>query len=458
MLGDTTAEAEERLRELQLQTVRPSVARAFVEQLWNRDLSEYDVDGPLPTIDPLVDAPSITNGRASIFKDPVAIARQWRELSEAKGLSIRELVISVVGRSNFVGTPEHVAAEIDHYVQEDASDGFILVPHLTPHGLDEFVEKVVPLLQERGSFRTSYEGSTLREHLGLPLADAFGRTLSDSVHAPPEGTPKMTVTHRLLHRRLGDLARLPRGVLRRAARLGRHHLPALAHGASPSVFDEFPGRWTAAPGDVLTVEAAAADGLVLPEGDVVDGVATLDPVEGGPGLRVRSGDLILEVARRTAHVIIRVHDPRAPQLAAFTGIPAYAPDTQVDRHRHVRARSTHPARSRRARSSRASSTTTPPSAPCTSRSRACRSRSSCSTGATRSGVLFRDATSGVTTYPASRTLALGELARRHRHAGLQPREQPAVRPDRVRDLPGAARRERADRRGRGRRAVGALIS
>ena len=52
-------------------------------------------------------------------------------------------------------------------MQSDAGDGFILVPHLTPHGLDEFVDKVVPLLQERGSFRTAYRGHTLREHLGL---------------------------------------------------------------------------------------------------------------------------------------------------------------------------------------------------------------------------------------------------------------------------------------------------
>jgi hypothetical protein len=40
-------------------------------------------------------------------------------------------------------------------VQEEASDGFILVPHLTPAGLDPFVDKVVPLLQERGVFRTA---------------------------------------------------------------------------------------------------------------------------------------------------------------------------------------------------------------------------------------------------------------------------------------------------------------
>ena len=52
-------------------------------------------------------------------------------------------------------------------MQSDACDGFILVPHLTPRGLDDFVDRVVPLLQERGSFRTEYAGQTLRDHLGL---------------------------------------------------------------------------------------------------------------------------------------------------------------------------------------------------------------------------------------------------------------------------------------------------
>jgi alkanesulfonate monooxygenase SsuD/methylene tetrahydromethanopterin reductase-like flavin-dependent oxidoreductase (luciferase family) len=76
-------------------------------------------------------------------------------------------VIAVTSRQQFVGTPAQVAEEIDLHVQSDACDGFILVPHLTPHGLDDFVDRVVPLLQERGSFRTAYSGQTLRDHLGL---------------------------------------------------------------------------------------------------------------------------------------------------------------------------------------------------------------------------------------------------------------------------------------------------
>ena len=87
--------------------------------------------------------------------------------AEAEHLSIRELVIAVTNRQQFVGTAAQIADEIDEYIQADACDGFILVPHLTPHGLDEFVDEVVPLLQERYAFRTEYTGETLRDHLGL---------------------------------------------------------------------------------------------------------------------------------------------------------------------------------------------------------------------------------------------------------------------------------------------------
>ncbi|MFH8466883.1 LLM class flavin-dependent oxidoreductase [Streptomyces sp. NPDC017991] len=71
------------------------------------------------------------------------------------------------GRRSFVGTPESVAAEIDDSVRTGAADGFVLVPHPAPGGLDAFVDRVVPLLQERGAFRAEYAGTTLRSHLGL---------------------------------------------------------------------------------------------------------------------------------------------------------------------------------------------------------------------------------------------------------------------------------------------------
>lgn len=166
VLGDNRADAEERAQHIRRQQVGPQTAIAFLEQVWGRDLSAYDPDGPLPDIEPLDDV-TITRGRVRHARDPRAVAAQWRARAEAENLTIRELIIEVTARQQFVGAPAEVAADIDRYVQEDAADGFILVPHLTPAGLDEFVDTVIPELQDRGTYRTEYTGTTLREHLGL---------------------------------------------------------------------------------------------------------------------------------------------------------------------------------------------------------------------------------------------------------------------------------------------------
>ncbi|MEU2739135.1 NtaA/DmoA family FMN-dependent monooxygenase [Streptomyces sp. NPDC007095] len=166
VLGDTAADARERAAEIRRRQVSPQNALLALEQIWGVDLSSYDPDGPLPDIDPEPE-PALAQGRVRVA-DPLAVAEKWRALSRAKGLSIRQTVIEASGRQSFIGTPEAVAAELDEFVTADAADGFVLVPHLTPGGLDEFVDRVVPLLQERGAFRTEYTGTTLRSHLGLP--------------------------------------------------------------------------------------------------------------------------------------------------------------------------------------------------------------------------------------------------------------------------------------------------
>ncbi|UUN26049.1 NtaA/DmoA family FMN-dependent monooxygenase [Streptomyces sp. FIT100] len=169
VIGDTDAEAQEKAAEIRLQQVSPQNAILALELVWGRDLSSYDPDGPLPAVDP---APcpdpdsGPVRGRVRVA-DPLAVAAEWRALSEAKGLSIRQTVVETSGRQSFIGTPAGVAAALDTYVRTEAADGFVLVPHLTPGGLDDFVDRVVPLLQERGAFRTSYAGTTLRSHLGL---------------------------------------------------------------------------------------------------------------------------------------------------------------------------------------------------------------------------------------------------------------------------------------------------
>lgn len=167
VLGDNAADAAEKAHVIRRQQVSPQTAIQMLEMLWNRDLSAYDAEGPLPDIDPDVEDTAFLQGRVRMYPDPLGTAKKWREIAEAKKLSIRELIIQMTGGQTFIGTPQYVAEAMDDFVQADGSDGFVLAPHLTPTGLDDFVEHVVPLLQERGVLRDEYETTTLREHLGL---------------------------------------------------------------------------------------------------------------------------------------------------------------------------------------------------------------------------------------------------------------------------------------------------
>lgn len=173
VLGDTDADAVEQAHEVRRSQVSGATALKHLEFVWNRDLSGYDPDGPLPDIDPDLGEHTIARGRAQVrmYRDPLATAREWRERAAANKWSIRDLVIETGNRQSFVGSPATIATTINDFVQADASDGFILAPHITPGGLDDFTDRVVPLLQERGVYRTEYEGTTLRDHLGLAHPD-----------------------------------------------------------------------------------------------------------------------------------------------------------------------------------------------------------------------------------------------------------------------------------------------
>jgi FMN-dependent oxidoreductase (nitrilotriacetate monooxygenase family) len=169
VLGETEAEAYERHREISLAQVSGRTAQILFESVWNRDLSGYDPDGPLPDIDPDPSGPRVIQGRAVLHQDAHQTVARWRALAEEHGYSLRETAVHVFSRTEFIGTPSQVAARIDDFVQHDGSDGFIIGSYLTPGSLDEFVDQVVPLLQERGSLRADYAGTTLRDNLGIPV-------------------------------------------------------------------------------------------------------------------------------------------------------------------------------------------------------------------------------------------------------------------------------------------------
>ncbi|MDW3681875.1 LLM class flavin-dependent oxidoreductase [Cupriavidus sp. CV2] len=107
--------------------------------------------------------PANGNGNHTFFNATLALARRH-------GYTVRELIRELAGGGGhrvIVGTPEQIADDIEHWFRHGAADGFNLMPDALPDGLQDFVDGVLPILQRRGIFRTEYEGSTLREHLGL---------------------------------------------------------------------------------------------------------------------------------------------------------------------------------------------------------------------------------------------------------------------------------------------------
>lgn len=73
-----------------------------------------------------------------------------------------------IPRPLFFGSAEKVADQIQEWHEAGAMD-MLLIRQEHPTGLKDFVELVVPILQDRGVFRTDYESTTLRGNLELPI-------------------------------------------------------------------------------------------------------------------------------------------------------------------------------------------------------------------------------------------------------------------------------------------------
>ena len=92
-----------------------------------------------------------------------------KQTAKEKNLTLRQVALNVATpRNEFTGTPEQVADRVELWFKEEAADGFIIAAAL-PKGLDDFVDLVVPILQERGIYRKEYESDTLRGNLGVPI-------------------------------------------------------------------------------------------------------------------------------------------------------------------------------------------------------------------------------------------------------------------------------------------------
>ncbi|WP_455926560.1 LLM class flavin-dependent oxidoreductase [Pseudomonas putida] len=155
VVGDTLQEARQIRAKLD-SLVHYESAIASLSVALGTDASRFDPDGSLPPIPE-------TNDSKSSRERALAIA-------DREQLTVRQLAQRLGGYAGlaFVGTAHSIADQMQEWLEREGSDGFNVMFPWLPGGLDDFVDKVVPELQVRGIFRREYEGTTLRENLGLP--------------------------------------------------------------------------------------------------------------------------------------------------------------------------------------------------------------------------------------------------------------------------------------------------
>lgn len=154
-VGRTEQEARDKYDQLNA-LVEPLLGLSYLYGQMG-DLSDYPLDGPVPE-------PTDAQVR-SIAHNLLALARR-------NNLTIRQLYTQTAagfGSRIVIGTASQIADEMEHWIDQGAADGFNICPPALPIGLDDFATLVIPELQRRRLFRTEYEGTTLRENLGLPM-------------------------------------------------------------------------------------------------------------------------------------------------------------------------------------------------------------------------------------------------------------------------------------------------
>jgi FMN-dependent oxidoreductase (nitrilotriacetate monooxygenase family) len=166
MIASTEAEAQRLARELN-ELSDPEVGRKRLSgRFGGHDFSHLPLDRPLAPED--FPQPGLVEAARSRTEVILNLVRREKP-------TLRQLLASLAGaRGHFTvaGTPEQIADLIEDWFTDGAADGFNIMPPLLPAMLDVFSAEVIPLLQQRGLFRTSYVGETLREHYGLDWPDS----------------------------------------------------------------------------------------------------------------------------------------------------------------------------------------------------------------------------------------------------------------------------------------------
>lgn len=173
VVGRTHAEAEEKFAYLR-SLIHPDVGKELLSNaLGGMDLNPYGPEDRLP--EAVVD--ELMARKDPRFNSFLSKQRTIREMYE--------IYAGARGQRTVIGTPSEIADEMAYWFRERAVDGFLVHPSVFPVHLEEFVDLVVPELQERGVFKTDYAGATLRENLGLPRPASRYATPADAGAGTP---------------------------------------------------------------------------------------------------------------------------------------------------------------------------------------------------------------------------------------------------------------------------------
>ncbi|MGF6873544.1 NtaA/DmoA family FMN-dependent monooxygenase [Paraburkholderia sp. MM5477-R1] len=152
ILGGTEEEAMRNRKEL-VERIPLDAALSRVSGVMGVDFSTLDLDKPLEQME--------TQAARGLMAAALATG-------SSNKITVREAAVlwgASAGNPQFVGTPEQVADQLEAYWRETGCHGFNITPTITPAGIDDFVDNVIPILQQRGVFRKEYEGNTFRENL-----------------------------------------------------------------------------------------------------------------------------------------------------------------------------------------------------------------------------------------------------------------------------------------------------
>lgn len=166
-LGDTEAEARD-LQEYVNSLTVPAYGRAQLENLAGVSLGDLGLDEPVPA--------SLFGSAGNVLDNNRSRLQVVANIVERDRPTLRQLLHRLAGgrgHNVVAGTPTQVADIIADWFEGGAADGFNVMPPLYPQLLDAFTSQVVPILQDRGLFRTEYAGRTLREHYGLPRPESI---------------------------------------------------------------------------------------------------------------------------------------------------------------------------------------------------------------------------------------------------------------------------------------------